>query len=309
MPDRVAAIVGGETLLGADVREALHERLPRVRIKLVGAGDGMVITEDEGEAAVMSQLDEDSLGRADVVVLTGLTETARKAYQILQRGGSSKPVVDLTGALEDLPQARLRAPWLETKREAAAGLNVMAHPAAIALARILRAAKATERSVVTLLAPVSELDRRGVSELQQQTIQLLGFQPVVKEVFHEQLAFNLMAGTLPELERRIERDLASLLGAHAPSIPLPSLRVIQAPVMHGFSFSIWMEGVGDLDAEGLDVWPDHAPHPVGAAGQAGISVGAVERDRNNHRAIWLWAVADQFKVAADNAVTVIESAL
>ena len=41
-------------------------------------------------------------------------------------------------------------------------------------------------------------------------------------------------------KQRLERHLATLLSAW-PGVPMPSLRVIQAPVFHGHSFSIWIE--------------------------------------------------------------------
>jgi hypothetical protein len=47
---------------------------------------------------------------------------------------------------------------------------------------------------------------------------------------------------------------------------------------------------------------------VSAAGQSGIAV-AVEPDRNNFRAVWFWIVADNFRVAAENAVAVARAAL
>jgi aspartate-semialdehyde dehydrogenase len=307
MADAVVALVGGESLLGSDVREQIAQTMPRVRIKLVGSEDDYVITEDQGEATVMTPMDQENLVQARAVVLAGSVESSRKAWQLMEHGGCRATVVDLTTALEDRPEARLRAPWVEQAPPSdAGGLHVMAHPAAIVLVRLLRAARPVERAVVSILAPASEKGRAGVHELQQQTVQLLSFQPLAHDVFPSQLSFNVLAGTLASVERQIERHVASLLAAQAPAIAMPSIRVLQAPVMHGYGFSLWIEGAGDLDTSALDVWPDDPPHVAGIAGQSGVSVGAIERDRNNHRAVWLWAVADQFRVAADNATAVLE---
>lgn len=61
------ALVGGESLLGQDVREVFRERLPHVRIDLVGSRDSEILTEEAGEAVVMTGLDGDTLAEADVI--------------------------------------------------------------------------------------------------------------------------------------------------------------------------------------------------------------------------------------------------
>jgi aspartate-semialdehyde dehydrogenase len=124
---------------------------------------------------------------------------------------------------------------------------------------------------------------------------------------------------LQQAELRIERHLATLL-SWSNRGPIPSLRLIQAPVFHGHSFSIWVEfennpGVAALeqalssekvDVRGGDLEP---PTNVGIAGQGGIAVGAVEADRNNPQASWFWMVADNLRLMAENAVAVAKAAV
>ena len=55
---------------------------------------------------------------------------------------------------------------------------------------------------------------------------------------------------LEGIEQRMERHLASLLTAW-PGIPMPSLRLIQAPVFHGHSFSAWVEFEENPGADAL----------------------------------------------------------
>ena len=134
---------------------------------------------------------------------------------------------------------------------------MIAHPAAIALAMLLaKLVKVTpvRRSVVHIFEPASERGQRGMDELQQQTVALLAFQKLKTDVFDAQLGFNLLARygeealeRLELIEQRVERHLASLLAAW-PGIPMPSLRMIQAPVFHGHSFSVWAEFENNLDA-------------------------------------------------------------
>jgi aspartate-semialdehyde dehydrogenase len=114
---------------------------------------------------------------------------------------------------------------------------------------------------------------------------------------------------------RIEHHLATLL--HLPGegsgAPMPSLRLVQAPVFHGYSFSAWVEfyanpgvetlesglATGSIEVRGSEFEP---PTNVGHAGQGGIAVGAIASDRNNSQACWFWVVADNFRLAAENAV-------
>jgi aspartate-semialdehyde dehydrogenase len=51
------------------------------------------------------------------------------------------------------------------------------------------------------------------------------------------------------------------------------------------------------------------PNNAGIAGQDGISVGALCRDGNNPRAVWLWMAADNLRLAAQNALLVAREIL
>lgn len=309
MADPIVALVGVETLLGADVREMISERLPKVKTRLIGAqaDDEMILTAEAGEATVITGVDGERLQSAQAIVLAGSAESSRKAMAKL--GRAQVPVFDLTHGLEDLPEARL-AP--EPSR-----IQIVPHPAAstlIALLRTLHASHTVQRAVAQIFAPASEFGRAGVVELQKQTTQLLAFQPIEKAIFPDQLAFNLLAGTLGETESRIEKHVVSLLG-RTPEVPMPSLRVIQAPVMHGYSFSVWVQ-LGSRDGAaktlkkgGFDLWPGEAPHVVGVSSQSGMSVGALQEDRNDRGGLWIWAVADQFQVTASQCISLLGAVL
>jgi aspartate-semialdehyde dehydrogenase len=204
---------------------------------------------------------------------------------------------------------------------------VIAHPAAIALAMFLgRVSKAAtiRRSVVHVFEPASERGQRGLDELQQQTVGVLSFQKLKTDVFDTQLAFNMLARygeealePLESIEQRVEKHLASLLTAW-PGIPMPSLRVIQAPVFHGHSISAWVEFEENPGAQaltkaladsGLDVRTDEPPSNVGMAGQSGLSVGAIAVDHNQPRASWFWLASDNLRLTAENAVAVAKESL
>ena len=62
----------------------------------------------------------------------------------------------------------------------------------------------------------------------------------------------------------------------------------------------------EIDVRGKEHEP---PTNVGVAGQSGITVGAIAADRNQPRACWFWMVADNLRIAAENAVEVAREAL
>ena len=180
------------------------------------------------------------------------------------------------------------------------------------------------RSVIQIFAPASEHGTAGVEELQQQTVGLLSFKSLPRAVFDSQLSFSLLARfgeeapvALEDSELRIERHLATLLAlpGEGCGAPMPSLRLIQAPVFHGYSFSAWVEFDGNPGAEAIESGlvassievrggEFEPPTNVGHAGQGGIAVGAISIDRNQPEACWFWLVADNLRLSAENAVAV-----
>ncbi len=325
----VIAIVGSPSLLGRELRDLLAEKPLPAAIRLIGAedDDSVTLSEHAGEPVVMTSLDEDNLSGARVVVLAGSAAASRKAAEILERTRGEAALLDLTGYWEDSPRARLRAPMLEPPDYVVpkTAIHVVAHPAAIALALLLKqlARKYALRvAVAHVFEPASERGRQGVEELKEQTVSLLTFKQLPKRVFDEQLGFNLLIRygssapqALEDVERRIERHLASLLALAGGPAP-PSLRLIQAPVFHGHSFSVWIEfeqNPGTPELEQALTHPEidvrgagtDAPTAVGFAGQSGVAVGAIETDRNNPRAVWFWMVADNLRLAAQNALAVL----
>lgn len=324
----VFAVVGGDSLLARELRDLLSESKPAPRVQLISASaeNAVQLGLEPDEALVMVPLTAESLEGSRVAFLAGSPASSRRTLKVNPDDG---PVlIDLTGALEENPQARLRAPSAEPSLSPVdSRIQVIANPASIAIATLLSkiAARTTiRRSIVHVFEPASERGQRGLDELQQQTVAVLSFQKLKMDVFDAQLSFNLLARygeealePLDSIEQRMERHLASLLSAY-PSIPMPSLRAIQAPVFHGHSFSIWIEfeeNPGDetlgrwLGEAGFDVRPDDPPTNAAIAGISGLSVGAIAQDHNQPRATWLWMVADNLKLASENAIAVAREIL
>ena len=317
----LVAVVGGDTLLARELREVLAETKPSPRVELISGIAEQTESEEEDPVA-MVPLAASSFEGAKVAFLAGTPAASRKALKIASK---NTVLIDLTSALEEQPNARLRAPFAEKEPVKNIGaVQVIAHSAAIAMAMFLTRlteAAPVRRSIIHVFEPASERGQKGLDELQQQNVAVLSFQKLKTDVFDTQLAFAMLARygeeamePLEGIEQRIERHLASLLAAW-PGVPMPSVRLIQAPVFHGHSFSAWVEfeenpGVESLqqtlNGGGIDVRTDEPPTNIGVAGQNGLSVGAVTVDPNQPRACWFWMAADNFRLSAENAVAVMK---
>ncbi len=323
------ALVGSETLLGREVRELSESFGPGLDLRLIAADEEHVgnLTSMAEEPALIAGLDAGSLEDVRGAILAGTEASSRKALDLIALE-PGPVVIDLTYAAEEHPDGRLRAPAVESEpEEDSGGPQIIAHPAAIALALLLRRLQMHDpirRSVVQIFAPASEHGARGVEELQQQTVSLLSFKSLPKDVFDAQLGFSLLARygeeapvSLEASELRIERHLATLLAlaGEGEGAPMPSLRLIQAPVFHGYSFSVWVEFEAEADLEGIESGLACAgievrggefepPNNVGQAGQGGVAVGAISEDRNQSSAFWFWMAADNLRIAAENALAV-----
>lgn len=328
MADTIA-LVGGETLLGRELREVFGETELAGNLRLVAAAEEETgtLTDVGGSAAFLARLDPDAIEDAAVVLLAGSAESTKSALETNPQG----LVIDLTYSTEDDPDARIRAPQVEPSGFQAdrTGPQIVAHPAATSIALLLGRLNVTfpvARAVVHIFGPASEYGTPGIEELQQQTVNLLSFQPLPKKTFDSQLAYAMLAQfgseaptRLADMEDRIERHLATLL-ERTEGCPMPSLRLIQAPVFHGFSFSFWIEfeeapdaseiedvmSQDNFDVRGADL---EAPNNVGVAGQSGIAIGAISPDRNSGNAFWIWAAVDNLRLAAETAAMIAREAL
>ncbi len=327
------ALIGAETLLGREIEEVLQNRKPGVElIPYAATGEGNFAEAssagEESEAVYVQPLTAEAVRDYTAILTAGTQAGTLRAYELAKDAGGRPLIVDCTGELESQPEARIIAPLLGDAGADASWLRVIAHPAASALALVLaRLAKyrPIRQATAHIFEPASELGKRGISELHQQTASLLSFKPLNKEIFDSQLSFNLLpaygeeaARKLATVELRIERDLATIIGNKKlrANTPMPSLRLLQAPVFHGYSLSIWIEFEGDINAQALGEalasaqievrsQSEEPPNSAGVAGQSGLIAGDIRIDRNNGRAAWFWVVGDNLRLMADAAADVI----
>jgi aspartate-semialdehyde dehydrogenase len=325
------AIAGASTLVGRELKEALSESpLATANFVLLDEEEAQGQLDQVGDEITFVQaIAPDAFDRMDFTFFCGAEDLTRKHWRAALRAGST--VLDLSGALDQETGVIVRAPWLSSEAAAVDLFTpavVPANPAALALALLLerlQQAAPVRSAFATLLLPASEFGRAALDELHQQTVSLLSFQGIPRELYDTQAAYNLLAGlgeaakvSLGAVDARIRRQYAALSQGRWPTL---ALQVVSSPVFHGHTFSIAIElerpveiatleealsgGHVDLVLEETD-----SPSNLAATGQNDVLVrlrpelnpapGA--RNSSLVSRLWLWAASDNLRIQAQNAV-------
>jgi aspartate-semialdehyde dehydrogenase len=319
------AIVGAGTLKGKELSDLLPETsFPTAEVKLLDDDESLGQLETVGDEVTFVQgVTPDSFEHVDFAFFASRRDFTRQHWRMAQQAGSM--IVDLSYGLEDAPGARVRSPWIERElgRQPIPELEpapvVAAHPAATVLALLLvRAQQAApvRSAVATVFEPASERGRVGMDELHEQTVNLLSFQQLPKQVFDAQVAFNLLARygdqsnpPLEQAEHRIASHFRQIAGVETP---VPSLMLVQAPIFHAHVFSLYIEleqaqALGDfsqaLAGEHVQLTglADESPSNVSAAGQEDVLLW-LRADAQREAGVWVWGAADNLRLLAMNAV-------
>lgn len=325
-----AAIVGAGSLKGKEVAEILNERnFPAADVRLLDDDESLGQLEAMGdEISFIQRVRAEQFEHVDFTFFASDQESTRRSWKDARDAGST--IIDLSAVLEDQPGATVRSLWIERERgqvvppELQPGPCVTAHPAAVTLALLLLRAKKVEgirHAVATIFEPASEHGQRGMDELHQQTVNLLSFQPLPKDVFDAQVAFNMVVRygqksqpALDSIEERVLRHYRKIAGEDAL---VPSLLLIQAPIFHGHAMAVFLEMEQPVEIERLTqaLQGDHVAFPgvdegspsnVSSAGQADIQL-SVKLDPVQRNGVWLWAAEDNLRISAITAVECAES--
>lgn len=323
-----AVIVGASTLLGKELVEELNSSRAKWDVRLADAADsGGQLVAGGDEALVIQPLTPDVFEGRDVAFFAESLPTTRAHWREAQMAKAA--IVDLTGALEGEQVAIVRSPWIGGGQAPDAGTKVVvpAHPAAVMLGVIgssLTKVFGRVQLAATVLEPASQQGARGMDELHQQTVSLLGFHSVPQEFYDAQVAFNMRIGLgesaevdLSKIGETIRRHVKAVAGdAVASSI---AMQLVQAPVFHGYTMSVYAELPSNADMAAvrgalqggvvrLTEPAKDAPSNQSVTQESDISVAIREEatSRAKGRGYWLWVAADNLKLAARHAVACAE---
>ena len=314
------AVVGAATLRGKELSEAIAE-------SVFGAGDISLLDDDAAigqlepvgdEVSFIKAIDAEAFDKQDFVFFAGSREQTEKFWRDAQTAGAT--VIDLSQALQG-EQGMTMFPWQETPAEARLDTQVIeiAHPVAQVLAMVAERAAAlgaVEFLSATVMEPASEQDRNGMDELHQQTVKLLSFQPLPKDVYDAQVAFNLLTSSsaqtrldLQSVEQLIMRQYAGLGVMLAPLL----LQIAQTPVFHGYVVAMHLRMTetqtlaavqAALDGPHVEFVVDEWPSNLSVSGQSELlmKVRVGSQDATSGRDFRLWVAADNLRMAALTAV-------
>jgi len=302
------AVVGAESAEGARIREALFRvGVPGTRVDLYGATGGQaVLSEYGGEARLIQELDLDELRRRDILFLC---ECEGSVAGLAGLVSSERTIVDLADGLRSDPRRRLVRPDGSAESAPARGaILAVPHELTVLLLDVLLPLERTlgvEDATAVILRPAADFGEAGIEELRQQTVRLLSFESVPRDVFARQLAFNVVAQSEIEdsafaTEQRVASEARGLL--EWPTERL-SLRIVVVPVFLGHTAQLRVRCAGGGGAEearsalksgGVRLaGPGRAAPrtPLEASAEGATTVVDVSDDGRG--GVWIWVVAGE----------------
>lgn len=317
-----AAVVGAATVLAKELLEELNNSPAAawdMRLLDDAEGEEVQLSAAGDEPVLIQPLNREALEKMDLVFFAGEATTARELVGAARSAGAA--VVDLTGALEQQEDFLVRCPWLaagERPDLKTVGITVP-QPAAVMLAM---AAQRLNRMgllslAATVLEPASQAGKAALDEMHQQTVSLLSFQSVPKEVFDAQVAFNLQTSLgeaakidLGGVAAVIRRHLGLILGTEAAA--RVHFQLVQAPVFHGYTISALAQLQSEAKKESLRetlhggvIQAEEETIPSNTAVvESGDVLMTVRPDAGDAdgKLWWLWMAADNLRLHARVAV-------
>jgi aspartate-semialdehyde dehydrogenase len=319
------AIVGAASLKGKEIAEVLRDRnFPAIDVRLLDDDESLGRLEALGdEMNFIQSVRAEQFEHVDFTFFASDSHSTHENWRTARDLGNT--IVDLSYTLEDESRATIRSPWIERQSgralapELQPGPVVAAHPAATVLALLASRAGKVQRMVATVYEPASERGQKGMDELHEQTVNLLSFQELPKNIYDVQIAFNMVSRFGPRSGASLQ-DVCDRIRKHyrkiAPDLVEPSLFVVQAPIFHGHAFALYFETETPVALEEfsqrlagdhivISQGADDAPTNVNAAGQGDILV-SLARDAARENGIWVWAASDNLRISALTAIECAE---
>ncbi len=324
------AIIGGETLRGRELKEALSQsEWAAVDVEFFDPDvveDYSRLTDFRDEPRVVRTLKGEDLEGKDLVF--NASEKA-SGPALRQMAAEHKfRLYDLSESFNDDPTVPLVVAGINDEALDRRKTKILTNPnpATVILAHLFHAlepAFGLAKAVTLVLQPVSAFDDPGIQELASQSAALLSGADPERKVFKEQIAFNLLSHTeKPDEdgsctgELQVAAEVRRVLGR--PDLPL-SLSAIQAPVFHAYTLVTYFELKKNADLAGLEAVFAGRPvfaltpfregcsaSPLSVAGKPEIFVGRLKRDSASPRAFWVWLLADN--LTRGSALNAVETA-
>jgi len=323
------AVVGATGAVGRVMLSILEERKFPVGklVPLASARSAGKQVEFAGEKITIQELKADSFEGVDIALFSARGSISREFCPIAAKAGCV--VIDNSSAFRMEKDIPLVVPEVNP-HAIGESPGIIANPncstiqMVVALKPIHDRYK-IKRVVVSTYQSVSGSGQSAIEELKAQSSQALNDQPVTKDVYPHQIAFNCLphidtfldSGYTKE-EMKMVNETRKILEDDAIQVSPTTVRV---PVFYAHSEAVNVEteqtidvkelkkilskspGVRLVDAPGKGEYP----LAVDAAGRDEVMVGRIRADLDNPRAVNLWIVSDNLrKGAALNAIQIAE---
>jgi len=325
----VVAIAGATGVVGREMLEILEERkFPVSELVLLASerSEGEKL-DFGGKKWTVKRLTRDSFKGVDIALFSaGAARSLEFAPAAVQSGAV---VIDNSSAFRMDPKVPLVVPEVNAPAIAKhAGIIANPNCSTIGMVVVLKPlhdrAK-IKRIVVTTFQSVSGTGKKAIDELAGQTVALLNFKDVEKNVYPHQIAFNCLPHIDAFLENGYTREEMKMVHETKKIMEDDSIGVtattVRVPVFRCHSESVNIETEKKLTANearavlsaapGVLVYddPKHNIYPlaIDVSGKDETYVGRIREDESIPNGLNLWIVSDNLrKGAALNAVQIAE---
>ncbi len=325
------AIVGASGAVGQEFLRVLETSPMEIdELRLFGsarsAGSVYTFRGEPTEAVRELSHDPDQFEGIDFAFVSAGGDVSKEYAEVITSRGAL--MIDNSSAFRMDPDVPLIVPEVNGADAFHAPRGIIANPNCTTIQMVvalnaLHRHWPVKRVHVATYQAASGAGATGMTELAEQTAQIVrGEEPTVKK-FVSQLAYNLIPhidtftdnGYTRE-EMKMHNETKKIM--HAPTLEV-SATCVRVPVMRAHSEAIWAEVEGNPTLEEVRKAFEEAPGvilidraealgypmPLEAAGTDPVYVGRVRQDLSNPNGISFWTVADQIrKGAALNAVQI-----
>ncbi|HTI71750.1 MAG TPA: aspartate-semialdehyde dehydrogenase [Candidatus Limnocylindria bacterium] len=326
------AIVGATGAVGIEMLKTLEKRhFPVGRLTLLASARsvGKKLT-FKGTEVTVRELTKDSFKGVDIALFSAGGNISREFGPIAAQAGCV--VVDNSSAFRMDPNVPLVVPEINPE-DVRNHKGIIANPnctTAITLMALypLHQAFGVKRIFAASYQAVSGTGAKALEELERQVGQIVRGEPVTKEVYPHQIAFNVLphvdsfqADGYTKEEMKMQNEGRKIM--HHPGF-VASVTCVRVPVYrsHSVAVNAEFERPVSMDearavlakAPGLDVVDDPAnaryPMPLFTSEKYNCEVGRLRRDCALENGLAFWVSGDQLlKGAALNAVQIAEELL
>ena len=323
------AVVGATGAVGQEILRTLERRqFPVSQLKPLASARsvGKKVTFAGREIAV-EELRDEAFADVDYALFSAGATRSRQFAAACKKAGAV--MIDNSSAFRMNPDVPLVVPEINAGDLANhQGIIAVPNCSAIILGVPLwplHQAVHIERIIVSTYQSASGAGAQAMAELETQARAYAAGQPMRKEVFPHQIAFNVFSHNTAiaengynEEENKVIEETRKIF--HEPELPIIAT-CIRVPVLRAHSESIVIETKRPLSPEearkilgkapGVKVVDNakenHFPMPIEASGQHDVLVGRIRRDLSNPKGLALFVSGDQLlKGAAWNAVQILE---